>query len=395
MENLALIERHRKRIALLIALFLFLAFYTIVIVFLLTSAYYKNLQWNEDLINATERVKTIALTYDSISSTWDEDLNKIIDRILQNAYIYSARWVLVDNVKVENIDTYWLDDGEFRVIEGRRFYKTSVTRDNRTFNIIVSNMSLSLFSQIAQILLIMLLIAPFFYSLLAYLMCKFMTQMYKPLKEIIINLEWFASNINHEFKTALTEIISSLELAKLTGEYEDANKYSVASARRLDSMLDTLWMLIHFVNSDYRKERVNLYKVLDECIDDLERLISDKHIKLSKKYSLNKTLHRYIDKSPLVLSFQNILKNAIKYSEIWWEIEISIFRHRFVIKDYGVGISEDNLPKIFHRYFRESNSNSWSGIGLSIIKRITEIYHWDIDIKSKKWEYTKVTLKYG
>jgi len=44
MENLALIERHRKRIALLIALFLFLAFYTIVIVFLLTSAYYKNLQ---------------------------------------------------------------------------------------------------------------------------------------------------------------------------------------------------------------------------------------------------------------------------------------------------------------------------------------------------------------
>jgi len=81
-------------------------------------------------------------------------------------------------------------------------------------------------------------------------------------------------------------------------------------------MLDTLGMLIHFVNSDYRKERVNLYRVLDESIDDLERLITDKHIKIDKKYNPQKTLFKYIDKSPLVLSFQNILKNAIKYSEM-------------------------------------------------------------------------------
>jgi two-component system OmpR family sensor kinase len=190
--------------------------------------------------------------------------------------------------------------------------------------------------------------------------------------------------VNHEFKTALTEIISSLELARLTGEYEDANKYSVSSARRLDSMLDTLGMLIHFVNSDYRKERVNLYSALDECIDDLERLMNDKHIKLDKKYNPQKAIYKYIDKSPLVLSFQNILKNAIKYSDIGGKIEISIFKDRFIIKDYGLGISQENLPKIFDRYFRESYASSGSGIGLSIIKRITEIYHWEIDIKSKK-----------
>ncbi len=394
MENLALIEKHRKRIALLIALFLFLSLYVIVFVFLLTSAYYKNIQGNEDLINTTERVRSITLTYDTLTNTNDADLNKIINTILKNAYIYNYNWVLIDNVKVENIEEYNLQENEFRIIDGRRFYKTSVERDDIVYHIIVSNKYTWLFSQTAKSLLVLLLISPFLYSFLAYLLCKFMTQMYKPLKEIIINLEWFASNVNHEFKTALTEIISSLELAKLTGEYEEANKYSVSSARRLNSMLDTLGMLIHFVNSDYRKERVNLYRVLDECIDDLETLITDKHIKLDKKYDTKKTLHKYIDKSPLVLSFQNILKNAIKYSEIWWKIEISIFRDRFVIKDYWIGISEENISKIFDRYFRESYASSGSWIGLSIIKRITEIYNWDIDIKSKKWEYTKVTLKY-
>jgi len=395
MENLVLIEKHRKKVALLIALFLFLSFYLVIFVFLLTSAYYKNLQWNEDLINTKQQVKNVVLTYDSLQDVNDPVLIGIIDEILQNAFVWSEDGeIMVDNINIASISDYELKEGDFKIIDWRRFYMTSAQTDTARYFIIVSNIYETLFSQVAKTLLILLLISPFLYSFLAYLLCRVMTKMYKPLKEIIVNLESFASNINHEFKTALTEIISSLELAKLTWEYEEANKYSISSSRRLNSMLDTLGMLIHFVNSDYRKERVDLYTVLDESIDDLEKLLTDKHIKLDKKYDTNKTLFRYIDKSPLVLSFQNILKNAIKYSEIWGKIEISIFRDRFVIQDYGVGIAQENLPKIFDRYFRESNANSGSGIGLSIIKRITEIYNWEIDIKSEKWKYTKVTLQF-
>lgn len=394
MENLALIERHRKRVALLIALFLFLCLYIIVIVFIFTSAYYRNIQGNEDLINATERVKAITLTYDILANTNDVELNNIMDEILQNSYIWSASGVLVDNVQLENINNYKLQEWEFKIIDGRRFYKTSVTRDNISYHIIVSNIYESLLSRNWTILLFLFIISPLLYSILAYLLCKFMSKMYKPLKEVVINLEAFATNINHEFKTALTEIISSLELARLTGEYKEANSYSISSARRLNSMLDTLGMLIHFVNSDYRKERVNIYSALDGCIEDLWGMIQEKHIKIEKKYNSSKTLYRYIDKSPLILSFENILKNAVRYSDIGGKIEISIFRDRFIIKDYWIGISEENLPKIFDRYFRESYSQPGSGIGLAIIKRITEIYNWTIDIKSEKWQYTKVTLKF-
>lgn len=394
MENLALIEKHRKRIALLIALFLFLSLYLIITVFLLTSAYYKNIQGNENLINTAERVKSITLTYDALRSTKDKKLTDTINKALENAFIYSDGEVLTDNINVWKLEEHQFSDWEFRIVESRRYYKTSVERDEKKLHIIVSNKYETLFSQIAKTILILLLISPFLYSVLAYLLCKFMTQLYKPLKDVVINLEGFASNINHEFKTSLTEIISSLELARLTWEYEESNKYAVSSARRLDSMLDTLWMLIHFVNSDYRKERIDLFSTLDESMDDLERLITDKHIKIEKKYDVNKPIYRYIDKSPLVLSFQNILKNAIKYSEIWGKIEISIFRNRFVIQDYGVGIEQENIPKVFDRYFRESYASSWNGIGLSIIKRITEIYHWNIHIESKKDKYTKVTLKF-
>jgi len=394
MENIKLIEKHRKRIALLMALFLFLCLYLVVIVFLLTSSYYKNIQWNEELKNTTERVKSIILTYDTLSASNDDTLINIVQEVLTNAYVWTEDWVVIDNIPNENLNSYNLKDGDFEIVDWKRFYKTSVSNNSEIYHIIVSNNHQGLISQIAKSLLILILISPILYSIFAYLLCKFMTQMYKPLKDVVINLESFASNINHEFKTSLSEIISSLELARLTKEYESANEYSISSARRLNSMLDTLWMLIHFVNSDYRKERVNLYKALDESIDDLERLISDKHIKLEKKYNPERSLYKYVDKAPVILSFQNILKNAIKYSEIGGKIEIGIYRDHFSIKDYWVWIEKENLDKIFDRYFRESYSKSWSGIGLSIIKRITEIYNWDINIQSKKWKYTKVTVTF-
>jgi len=144
-------------------------------------------------------------------------LVEIVDEIMQNAFVWSEDGeIMVDNINIESISDYSLKEGDFKIIDGRRFYMTSVMIDTTKYYIIVSNVYETLFSQLAKILLILLLVSPFLYSLLAYLLCKVMTKMYKPLKEIIINLESFASNINHEFKTALTEIISSLELARLT-----------------------------------------------------------------------------------------------------------------------------------------------------------------------------------
>ena len=142
-----------------------------------------------------------------------------------------------------------------------------------------------------------------------------MTQVYKPLREIIVSLEAFASNVNHEFKTSLTEIISSLELAKVTGEYKEANTYSISSARRLDSILNSLGTMIHFVDSDYRKERVNIIKLLDTSLSDFQGNINRKDISIIKKYSPLSQVFRYIDASPLTLCFQNILENAVKYSD--------------------------------------------------------------------------------
>jgi signal transduction histidine kinase len=72
--------------------------------------------------------------------------------------------------------------------------------------------------------------------------------------------------------------------------------------------------MIHFVNSDYRKQNVNIIKELDASIQDFSKLIEEKDIHIIKKYKPDSSVIVHIDKAPLVLCFTNILKNAIRYS---------------------------------------------------------------------------------
>ena len=394
MENLRLLETHRRRVALLVALLVFLLLYFVIILFNISSAYFKEVNENQLLINKSERVESVTLNYDTLIASGDRKLKKTIESILKGSEVYSQQRILNSGIGLDRDTIEWLEYDTIIKLPWWKLYKSSSLKWQERFTILVGMPYKTILEKTLPTLLTLLLLAPFIYSLFAWIWCRFMTQVYKPLRDIIISLESFASNVNHEFKTSLTEIVSSLELAKVTWEYKEANEHSISSARRLDSILNSLWGMIHFVNSDYRKQRVNLYKLANESVVGFKKAISEKEIKIVYKYPQNSSLYKYLDAEPFILCFQNILENAIKYSRQWGKIEITVTKDYFSITDYGKGISKKNLEKIFDRYFREWYSESGSGIGLSIIKKITEIYEWDIDVKSKKWDFTTVTLHF-
>jgi len=180
----------------------------------------------------------------------------------------------------------------------------------------------------------------------------------------------------------------------ITKDYEEPTEQSIASAKRLNATLDSLSLMIHFVDTDYRREKINLVKELDNSINDYATQINDKKLNIVKKYDVASPVIVLIDIAPLVLCFTNILKNSIRYSSDNEDIEISITKNSFVIKDYGVWIDKKNLKHIFERHFRESYAGQWSGIWLSLVKKITDIYNWNVSIESKKSKYTQITLTF-
>lgn len=378
---------------LLMAAFSTLFIYTIVVVFLITAFFFNHRNDDSILLLNSQRVTNVVENYEILMASNDQNLKDAVHDILGETNVYKNWELLVGNINSwPNYSD--IEEWEILVYNGFKYYWNSLIKWDNIFQYIIRIPSESIIDRLWFIMMIILLSWPMTFSILALIFCRIMTKLYRPLKETITNLESFTTNVNHEFKTTLTEIISSLELAAITKEYEGANEQSVSAARRLNRILDSLWVLINYVNSDYRKEKVDLIELFDESLWDYKKKISEKWVKIVKKYSENAKIYQTIEVAPLVLSFNNLMKNAIKFSKQWGNIEISIKKNSFSIKDYGIGIETENLDKIFDRYFRENYIGEGNGIGLSIIKRLSEIYNWKIDIQSKKDVYTKITIHF-
>ncbi len=261
-----------------------------------------------------------------------------------------------------------------------------------SFELILIYMGKSNFDDFLIFWIGLVIISPIVYSLLSYLSCRVMHKVYKPLRESVTNLENFTSNVNHEFKTSLSEIISSLELWEITKSQWEYTPQALASAKRLDIILESLTPLVEYSNASYRKRYSDVSKLFHETIEEYMTAIESKSLKINS--NIPKQLRLFIDDGPLTICLSNILSNAIKYSDTWWEIEIELRKEYFSVKDYWVWIKKENLEKIFERDYRESDDNKWLGIGLSLVKRICDIYDWEISISSKKNSFTHVRVDF-
>lgn len=248
------------------------------------------------------------------------------------------------------------------------------------------------FSETAGFWLILIILAPFLYSILSFLACRMMHKVYHPIRESIMNLEQFTTNVNHELKTSLSEIISSLELWDLTKDYTEYNSKALVSAKRMNIILDTLIPMVEYTNSSYRKKSIDIVKVFEWIVSENTDEVQWKNISLKKDFP--DSITSYIDIWPLAICFQNVLKNAIKYNKENGDIHITIGKDFFEIYDTGIWIEKENLDNIFTRNFQEKGVSEWLWVGLSLVKSICDKYNWDIDLTSEKGRFTCVKISF-
>ncbi len=393
MRNLQLLEKHRKKLSHMIALVIFLFMIIGVLLFEIILSQFTMRAENESLKAKIEGIKNALMNEEVFTTIQDYSLDRVFNIILEDSYVLNKEWEIFNNMKSEfSFLEFSYNKNQIIRKNNYKYFYTDFESKNGSYQILTRVSAKNFKKEYIFIISSLLFISPFLYWILFFIANTLMMRIYTPIKDMIINLEGFASNINHEFKTSLAEILSSLELAWLTHEYEKSHEQAIRSAKRLNNILDSLWLFIHFVNSDYRKQRVDVIKILDKDILEFQTKIEKKNIKIIKKYDNNKPIIKLLDKDPLLLCFRNILKNAIRYSHCDGIIEITIVKDRFTIKDYWIGIEKENIEKIFQRYFRENFSWNWFWIGLSLVKKISDIYKWEIQIQSEKNVFTEVTI---
>ena len=204
------------------------------------------------------------------------------------------------------------------------------------------------------------------------------------------------ANVSHELKTPLTMIKSYTELIRdISGDYPERRKEHLdviyAEAERLDYLINDMmdYSKLESGLMSYEKTYFNLSEVLSK----FQTSFSEKHKDFKITLSTTKNVMIFADQNRIEQVITNLLNNAINYSTTKKEINIKLKKvpndsaYKLEIIDHGIGISEENLEKIFDRHFRSSAAKRvtvGSGIGLSIVKSILTHHGFEFGAKSEE-----------
>ena len=148
------------------------------------------------------------------------------------------------------------------------------------------------------------------------------------------------------------------------------------------------------ISSDYVITKINLDEVVKDTVKKYATLFINKKIKLN--YVSHETMV-ISDKKWLSFAFEQILGNSVKYSSMNGEITIEIYENKLIIEDKGIGIKEEDLPRIFEKGFTGFNGRyekKSSGLGLYLCKKTLDKLGHHIEIFSKVGEGTRIEITF-
>jgi len=206
----------------------------------------------------------------------------------------------------------------------------------------------------------------------------------KPIRERIESIDNFIEDTTHELNTPISAILMTIQTLK--GVESKKLERLKASAKRLSTMYDSLSYMLQKDEQQLRKEHFNLARLIAERVEANRPLANNKQISIKSSLQVVTVLAEPEDIRRII---DNVLSNAIKYSNPNSKIEVVLEGTTFSVQDYGIGISKYEQSNIFKRYQRHNKDRGGFGIGLSIVLKIAKANGIKISIESQKGEGAK------
>ena len=212
----------------------------------------------------------------------------------------------------------------------------------------------------------------------------------------------FSANVSHELKTPLTVIAGLSEmLCEGMAKGEDAIPFAEkirTETSRLQMLIDDIIKLSELDETvDMETEVIDLIELAEDALNASKPLADEKEIDARVE---GENVMMIAQRGLIYELFCNLINNGIKYNKQGGELVISIHkegnRAHISVRDTGIGIPKDKLPRVFERFYRVDPSRSkqtgGTGLGLSIVKHIALIHGGTVEIDSEEGQYTEVAL---
>lgn len=202
----------------------------------------------------------------------------------------------------------------------------------------------------------------------------------------------FITNVSHDLRTPLTSIKGYLLLVR-DGKYKDAKELyefiniAYNKSEKLEALINDLFEYTKLNNKGIKLnlEYISINELLEQLIEELYVICEENNVVI-KKQLWSKKIFASVDGDKIVRVFENLLMNAVRYVPKPGEIRVSLWNedeHIMIsVENKCLNINEEQLKKIFDRFYRADESRSeftgGSGLGLAISKSIVELHGGEI-----------------
>ena len=218
-------------------------------------------------------------------------------------------------------------------------------------------------------------------------------EMAERIENLLNSQKRLTQDISHELRSPLARLNVALEIAKQKSETQATApilERIETESNRLNEMIGWLLMLskLESGSRDFSKQKVNLAKLVETVAADAdyEAKAKNKTVKISEKQDC----YVFGNENLLRSAVENVLRNAVKYTKENTEVEISLKngdgRAKIAVRDFGEGVPEDELEKLFRPFHRVGEARERKtggiGLGLAIAERAVHAHEGTIQAKN-------------
>jgi two-component system, OmpR family, phosphate regulon sensor histidine kinase PhoR len=219
----------------------------------------------------------------------------------------------------------------------------------------------------------------------------------------------FVANVSHEIKTPLTAIQGFVETLLQDPHSTPENSHRFLSiidrhVHRLVAMIDDLLNLSRIEGNNKQQEILMVQTVLDDVIKTAVQMMEAKaeEKKIGFEFQYEDSLSAEMDAPLIEQAVVNLLDNAIKYSPFGSTIEMHAAERNgeilISIRDHGIGIEDEHIPRLFERFYRVDKARSrklgGTGLGLAIVKHIMQAHNGKVNVESNPGKGSTFTLHF-
>ena len=223
------------------------------------------------------------------------------------------------------------------------------------------------------------------------------------LQDMVDRRDRFVADFIHEIKTPMTSVIGyadtmrSIEMTE--EEQKEALDYIYSEGKRLENLSMRLFDLLYLKDHDIEKTENEIDAIIQEACRSLNPKAQERGIKLSVNAEKGTiSCDRELIKTVII----NVVDNALKASEEGKTVELNgrkvQDKYLLEIKDYGIGMTEDDIKFMFDEFYMADKSRTrregGAGIGLSLVKQILERHEAKIKVESELGKGTTVTISF-